>query len=133
MDTDDQDPKFADEETKKKIVDLIKAGKAKVEPRFGEALANLMVNKGRAEGDWELTLVEVDGFWGQGEGTCISDGGGVEVSWGTKGAGFGTLTFFLQDGKLRCDNQMMGRDFIKRVLCKLVDEMQLQDEPPHEK
>lgn len=121
------DEKLADEETRKKIVGLIKDGKAQVEPRFEEALANLVIKK-RApkEEDWELTLVEVDSFWGQ----TADVSGGAEVSWATKGAGFGTLTFFMKDGKLMCDNQMMGRKFIKRVFCKLIDEMQLQDEEP---
>ncbi len=53
--------------------------------------------------------------------------------WTAKGIGFGSFTFYLKpDGKLHCDNETMGKDFIKKMLCKMVDECVLDHPEPKE-
>jgi hypothetical protein len=51
----------------------------------------------------------------------------ITVHWSMKGTGFGEFTFYLVDGKLHCQNEMMSRDFIKVMLCLLVDKAILDD------
>jgi hypothetical protein len=43
------------------------------------------------------------------------------VTWGTVSAGFGELTFYKKDGKIKVDTEAMGNRFCKEVLAKLVD------------
>lgn len=45
--------------------------------------------------------------------------------WSAKGIGFGELYFYEKDGKIYCDNELMGKEFIKRMLCKMVDDCEL--------
>jgi hypothetical protein len=45
----------------------------------------------------------------------------VIVAWETVSAGFGEVTLYRRGGKLRCDSEAMGPDFVKAVLAKLVD------------
>lgn len=47
--------------------------------------------------------------------------------WGIDKFGFGTTTFFYRDGKLMCDNEAMGKESIKKILCKFVDEAEFID------
>lgn len=55
-------------------------------------------------------------------------------NWTAKGIGFGTFTFYLDSsGRLRCDNEAMGRDFIKKMLCKMVDDSILVHPEPKAK
>jgi len=39
--------------------------------------------------------------------------------------GFGELTFYKENNKIFCDNEYMGKDFIKQMLCALVDKCEL--------
>jgi len=41
--------------------------------------------------------------------------------------GFGELTFYLKDGKICCHNEYMSRKFVKQVLEKLVEIVDLDD------
>jgi hypothetical protein len=56
--------------------------------------------------------------------------GGFTVAWEAKDIGFGQFYFYKDevDGKVHCGNEIMSRDFIKKMLCKMVDECIL-DEP----
>jgi len=45
----------------------------------------------------------------------------VMFVWSIDGFGFGTTTFFYDDGKLKCDNEAMSKDSIKKILCEFVD------------
>ena len=47
--------------------------------------------------------------------------------WGIDGFGFGTTTFFYKDGKLKCDNETMSKEMIKKILCKFVDDAEFID------
>lgn len=63
---------------------------------------------------------------GKGNGTTCQNL--FEISWSEKGRGFGTYTF-VQDmkGKWKIDNECDGRDSIKRVLERLIDNTPLRD------
>lgn len=60
----------------------------------------------------------------------IPAAGGFVATWQAKNFGFGEVTFYMLDGVLRCDSETMGRDFVKSVLCKLVDTAQFDGEKP---
>ena len=45
--------------------------------------------------------------------------------WSKKGCGFGTLSFYFKDGKLICDNDHMNKDFVKKLLCDMVDSSEI--------
>lgn len=58
---------------------------------------------------------------------------GIESSsatfaWSAKGIGFGSFVFYEKDGELRCENECMGKEFIKKLLCNMVDEATMNDE-----
>ncbi len=53
--------------------------------------------------------------------------GSITISWTVKGVGFGQFTFSQKDDKLFCSNEGMSREFIKRVLCDMVDNCELED------
>lgn len=77
--------------------------------------------------DFELTHVELySAFFG-----C--DTNGFDIAWETKRAGFGHVCFTMTKDGLVCENEMMSRAFIKRVLCKLVDDAKLVDAEPRKK
>jgi len=46
----------------------------------------------------------------------------IDIGWNTKSAGFGHLSFDNKDGKIHCSSETMGREFVKKVLGKLVDD-----------
>lgn len=46
----------------------------------------------------------------------------VCIAWETRGAGFGTLTFYREGGRLKVDTEAMGREFCQEVLTKLLDQ-----------
>ena len=59
--------------------------------------------------------------------------GSCSVGWSAKGIGFGSFYFFEKkddDGEIRlyCDNECMSREFIKKMLCVMVDEAIMLDE-----
>jgi len=47
--------------------------------------------------------------------------------WGIEKFGFGTTTFFYEDGKLMCDNETLSKESIKKIMCKFVDEAEFVD------
>lgn len=66
--------------------------------------------------DFTITSVKLTGA------TELEDGLAFDLAWTTKSAGFGHTSFFTKRGKLYCDNETMSKDFVKAVMCKLVDE-----------
>lgn len=52
---------------------------------------------------------------------------GARFLWALDGVGFGELYFYVQDGKIYCDNETMDKEFIKKMLCKMVDDCILTD------
>jgi len=50
------------------------------------------------------------------------------MSWTAKGVGFGGFAFYTgPDGKPHCENERMGKEFIRKMLNKLVDDLVLDD------
>jgi len=45
----------------------------------------------------------------------------IMFAWGIDNYGFGTTTFYYKDNKLKCDNETMSKDSIKKILCEFVD------------
>jgi hypothetical protein len=54
----------------------------------------------------------------------------ITVGWSARGIGFGSFYFYPKDGKLHCDNECMSKEFIKRMLCLMVDQCELDDPMP---
>lgn len=46
-------------------------------------------------------------------------------NWSANGVGFGQFYFYMKDGKMMCSNEMMSKEFIKDLLCKMIDECEL--------
>jgi len=61
-------------------------------------------------------------FFNKFDDTCEPQGN-VSFQWTSKGVGFGGMYFYLDktDGYVHCDNEIMGREFLKRMLCLMVD------------
>lgn len=51
------------------------------------------------------------------------------VNWEAKSVGFGQLYFYFNqaDGKWHCQNEMMSKDFIKRMFGAFVDDLVLDE------
>lgn len=50
----------------------------------------------------------------------------VTFEWTAKGCGFGQLYFYRNEaGDLHCDSETMGKEFVKRMLCQMVDDCKL--------
>jgi hypothetical protein len=121
----------ATQEERDKIVELIKAGRvtsSEMGQRYWDRAGSINTK------DPDFTVVEVSPkFWGEWEKTS-EDGevrgnqGGVEISWSTVSAGFGSLTLFVdKNGKLKADTEGMGKEFCKQVLLKLIEQMETDD------
>lgn len=60
----------------------------------------------------------------------INVGDGFVIVWSEKGRGFGQYHFYTgDDGKIHVDNECDGKETIKRILNRMVDEAILDDEP----
>jgi len=61
-------------------------------------------------------------FFNQFGDSCEPDGHGG-YNWSAKGRGFGNFYFYKndKDGYVWCGNEIMSREFIKDMLCKMVD------------
>ena len=51
----------------------------------------------------------------------------IFVQWSEKGMGFGEFAFYNKGGKVYCDNECCDREFIKKMLCKMVDDCVLTE------
>lgn len=54
-------------------------------------------------------------------------------NWSKKGKGFGQIYFYIKDNEVRCENECESKEFIKEMLCKMVDECILDDPRDDEK
>lgn len=103
-----------------KIAKALEGGR--VQFRDPEALARMRKGPAQRE-DFDITSVEVS-FWGPSD----RNQGGIEILWSTKAAGFGGTTVCLtNEGKLRCDNEGMGKEFIATVFAAVLEQMELMD------
>lgn len=51
----------------------------------------------------------------------------IVFEWGIEKFGFGTTTFYYKDGKLKCDNETLDKELIKKILCAFVDEAEFTE------
>lgn len=58
---------------------------------------------------------------------CIPIGACSEFEWGKENIGFGRFYFYQKDGKVYCNNEMMSKDFIKTMICEMIDNCILED------
>lgn len=114
-----------EDKARKKIVDAIQEGNVKWHPDADEAFER-GINFNDPDG-FELVEVYLDHCWGPCGDEEKGNKGGFEVRYVTKSCGFGGMRMvLLNDGTLECDNEAMDRDFLKKVLCKLVDDAKLR-------
>jgi len=75
--------------------------------------------------DWDKNDVTIRGIesWGPHE----RNDGGFLVKWSKPHVGFGELSFFIKDGKLHCNTECMGRKFVKQVLKKVAETVELNE------
>lgn len=52
----------------------------------------------------------------------------IDIGWSTVSAGFGHLSFKNVDGKIHCSSETMGRNFVRSVLNKLVEQAIFEDD-----
>lgn len=111
-----------------KIREAAVKGNIRCTPRVERALSNVDLRNP----DFTIVEVELHG-WGAWErekdGQKFGNLGGFAIDWVAKSAGCGTMSVYIdkEDGKIHCQNEYMGKQFLKDVLCKLVDEMILDD------
>ena len=56
--------------------------------------------------------------------------GSVTFNWEAKGVGFGQMEFHVgEDGYVHCYNEIMGREFLKKMLCQMIDNAVMEE--PH--
>ncbi len=51
----------------------------------------------------------------------------VMFAWGIKGFGFGTTTFYYEDGNLKCANETLSKEDVKKILCAFVDKAEFME------
>ena len=78
-----------------------------------------------------MTDCNLEEFFEQFEDCCVpaNTEGCTEFQWSAKGVGFGSFYFFYKDDELVCENEIMSKEFIKKMLCNMVDNCTLRDEP----
>lgn len=47
--------------------------------------------------------------------------------WVIEKFGFGETTFYYKDDKLKCDNETLSKESIKKILCAFVDEAEFTE------
>ena len=52
----------------------------------------------------------------------------IDIGWATVSAGYGHLSFNNVDGKIHCSSETMGRNFVRSVLNKLVEDAVFEDD-----
>lgn len=52
---------------------------------------------------------------------------GLILDWGAEKIGFGQITFYPKDGRLICDTETMGADFVKAAMLHFLENSVLYD------
>lgn len=60
---------------------------------------------------------------------CGPHGGAAPtvLSWSAKDIGWGEFVFYYSGDKLHCANEKMSKEFIKKMLCQMVDDAELDE------
>lgn len=116
----------ASEAEKEKVKKAILAGRITMSEEATQSLASMNPNDPE-----KFTITDVDLYcWGKfnnKEGNQANQGG-FDISWRTKAAGFGHMVVYVDnDGSIRCQDEGMGKNFLRDVLNKLLDKMELDD------
>lgn len=69
-----------------------------------------------SEPDFTIERVELAECW------FLEYSAGFLIKWATKSAGYGEMTVIVKDGIFKIDSENMGKDFLKQVFAKLVDD-----------
>ena len=75
-----------------------------------------------------VTKAYLSNCWGPWKNLTGGNDGGFEIGWGTVSAGFGSLTFYKKDGKLYCDSETLGMDFVRKVMDFLMNQVVIEKE-----
>ena len=62
-------------------------------------------------------------------GTRAAPEKGFTIRWATPNVGFGQFYFWHDGEKVQIASEHMGKEFIKKVLCKMVDDAEIWDKP----
>ena len=116
----------ASDEVKEKIKKACK--ERKVIAADPEAMVNMLNGLNTGEVDWTVTKAYLSNCWGPWKNLTGGNDGGFEIGWGTVSAGFGSLTFYKKDGKLYCDSETLGMDFVRKVMDFLMNQVVIEKE-----
>ena len=58
---------------------------------------------------------------------ALDDGEEFTIRWSQPGVGFGGFYIWEEDGATFIESESMSKEFIKKILCQLVDEAQITD------
>lgn len=64
--------------------------------------------------------------------TQLTVSGSLNIHWSIKGIGFGSTGIESDDENIMIYNECMSKQFLKKLLCKLVDDAVLDLEPMNE-
>ncbi len=104
------------EEEAKKRFEEFKEAEVEIRGTDDEVHEVMETLKNGHKPDFTITRAEISGVWSYNGGT------GFEVSWGTKSAGFGSITLTTdENGKTRIDNEGMSIEFCDTVFLKLLE------------
>jgi len=116
--------KQASEAVRKKILGLIRKGRVafKSDPKL---LSRKGIKKTSDQliANPEFAEIGMDDAWKKwrrkpGRG----NNGGFAIRWGVQGLGFGEIAVYLdKKNRLMIDSEHMGKNFVKKALCALVD------------
>lgn len=48
------------------------------------------------------------------------------IQWSSSKIGFGTVTIEVKDGRVHIDSEAMSKEFVKDLLCKMVDKSEFK-------
>ena len=56
---------------------------------------------------------------------CVPASSALYIKWGVSGFGYGELYFYEKDEQIYCDNELLSKDTIKKILNIMVDNCEL--------
>lgn len=122
------------EQLKEKLKDVETANI--VMPAFNGSFGDVS-SKDVSSGKVHASIVEIEsigyrqdvvGVNGKGEERIYPGGAWIGLNWSVDGFGFGQIIIQRKsDGKIVIDSERLGKDFVKAILCDLVDKAEVKD------
>ena len=118
----------ANKEEREKIKKACQERRIVIDPPIQEAI-DRMFNKPKGEPfDFTITQYKLK-CWGpwskiaKDGKTQLGNQGGFGIDWQSKSAGTGRVDFVkdLETGKIECDSECCNKQFVKDLLCKMID------------